>query len=188
MSTLHDSEITVLLEQVRQGNSNAREELAQAVQKHLRAIASRCVGGQDETHTLHPTALVNEAYVKLLNSNSIERCENRVHFFATAAAAMQHILVDHARKRNTQKRGAGFQRVALDQILACYELADIDVLALDSAIEQLWQVDSRKAKIVQLRFFAGLTIEETAQQLGISESTVQADWRAARAFLRSRLQ
>jgi RNA polymerase sigma factor (TIGR02999 family) len=188
MSAPSHGPITELLNTARQGDTSAQSELGTVVYQQLRAIAHRLTGRQADSHTLHPTALVNQAYVKLLNSGTMEKCPNRHYFFASAARAMRQVLTDHARQKNAAKRGGQCQRVALDYVLQYLHDEKIDTLALTEALDQLEARDPRKAEVVQLRFFAGLTMSEIAEYLGVSRATVELDWRAARAFLRLNLQ
>jgi RNA polymerase sigma factor (TIGR02999 family) len=133
-------------------------------------------------HTLQTTALVNEAYVRLIDQKHVE-CENRTQFFAIAAQLMRHVLVDHARSRQYLKRGGGALKVSLDEAMAVIEERTSDLIALDDALNSLAAIDSRKVKVVELRFFGGLSVEETAAALNISPVTVMRDWRMAKAWL-----
>ncbi len=137
-------------------------------------------------HTLQPTALVNEAYLRLVDGTRVE-WQNRAHFFGIAARAMRQILVDHARELAAAKRGGGWQRVTLDERLDVVSEGEIDVVDLDAALSQLAEMDVRMARIVELRFFAGLTAEEVAEVLDISRRTVQREWRVARMWMRREL-
>lgn len=188
MPAIAAGEITQLLKDVRGGDPQSQARLAAIVYDQLYAMACRATGGQADHHTLNPTALVNEAFVKLIKANTLDMAPNRQYFFAAAARAMRQILADHARKKYAAKRGGGRVRVALDQVLEYLQQQNIDMLSLSEALEELEQRDSRKAQVVQLRFFGGLTMPEIAEHLCVSSGTVELDWRTARAFLRLRLQ
>jgi RNA polymerase sigma factor (TIGR02999 family) len=160
----------------------AAERWIPLVYEELRRLAARSIRNQPPGHTLQPTALVHEAYLKL--AEGPERLwRDRTHFLATAATAMRHILVDHARARDAEKRGGGWRRITLDDRLGAQPGADIDLLCLDEALEKLAALDGRKARVIELRFFAGLSIEETAEALEVSHMTVSNDWRFARAWI-----
>lgn len=177
-----NGELTNWLSAWRQGDLSARDRLVDAVYPELRAIAQRQLGGERAGHTLQATALVNEAYMRLSGLERIE-WKDRVHFVHMAARVMREVLVDHARRRAAHKRDGG-ERVSL----TCIDLADgtgtgIDVAALDGALEALERIDAGKARIIELRYFGGLTIEETAEALGSSPATVKRQWQVARAWL-----
>lgn len=148
----------------------------------LRALARRVMQGESGDHTLQPTALVHEVYLKLLRGEDLE-VRDRSHFFAIAARAMRRVLVDHAAARATQKRGGGQERISLNSRIDGGNASVPDVLVLDEAIEELRQVKERVASVVELRFFAGMTVAETATALDISARTVADDWAFARAWL-----
>jgi RNA polymerase sigma factor (TIGR02999 family) len=188
MTRQSPGEITQLLHDAGAGNEDAKAELGALVYQQLRGIAFRLVGNQADVHTLHPTALVHEAFVKLVESGTMEKSPNRRYFFASAARAMRQILADHARNKNALKRGGGQQRLELDRVLKYLHEKQIDTLGLTEALEELERRDPRKADVVQMRFFTGLTMNEIAEYLGVSRPTVELDWRAARAFLRLNLQ
>jgi RNA polymerase sigma-70 factor (ECF subfamily) len=152
----------------------------------LRQIAAAYLRTERRDHTLQPTALVNEAFIKLAERTGAA-WNDQAHFRASAAAAMRQILVDHARRRGTDKRGGGWMKVSLDSGVAIGAGMDIDVLALDEALAQLHALDSRKARVVELRFFAGMTCDEAAEVVGVASKTAEADWYMARAWLRRRL-
>jgi RNA polymerase sigma factor (TIGR02999 family) len=151
----------------------------------LRGLAAAYLHRERGDHTLQPTALVHEAYVKLADGKSAWR--SQTHFQALAANAMRQILVDHARARATQKRGGDWVRVTLSAAVASGGGTDVDVLALDEALRSLAELDARKARVVELRFFGGLTCAEAAEEVGVSPKTAEADWYFARAWLRARL-
>jgi RNA polymerase sigma factor (TIGR02999 family) len=178
---------TALLDRLRRGEPGAAEELLPRIYEQLREVAQREMGSERPEHTLQPTALVHEAWMRLSNGSGDEPFEDRAHFVAIAASAMRRVLVDHARRRGAQKRGAGLERMPLDEIVSEIEKQAHDLLALDVALEKLSARDGELARIVELRFFAGLTVEETGRVLGLSAPTVQRRWRTARAWLRGEL-
>lgn len=160
----------------------SRPEWTTLVYSELRRLAEKAFRDQPKAHTLQPTALVHEAYVKLA-ARGDEPWTDRDHFLATAATAMRHILVDHARARAAAKRGGARQRVTLDEGLQASKERDVDLLVLNEALESLAEIEERKAKVIELRFFAGLSLEETAKALGVSAVTVSNDWRFGRAWI-----
>ena len=168
------------------GDEEALERLIPAVEAELRRIASRCMQHERREHSLQATALVNEAYLRLVDVQRI-RWQDRAHFLAMSARLMRRVLVDHARARGYQKRGGGGVKVTLIEELAVTDEAAHDVVGLDDALTALAAFDQRKAKIVELRFFGGLSVEETAAVLGVSTDTVSRDWKLARAWLRREL-
>jgi RNA polymerase sigma factor (TIGR02999 family) len=174
-------DITVLLAAWREGDELARTRLAEAVYDELRLIAQRHLRRERAGHSLTPTALVHEAYLKLVDQRRVA-WQNRMQFFAIAARVMRRVLVDHARARAALKRGAGVS-IALDEVDVAAAPRDVDVLALDIALQQLAAVDERQCQLVELRFFAGLTVDETATVLGVAPITVKRDWALARAWL-----
>jgi RNA polymerase sigma-70 factor, ECF subfamily len=177
--------VTRLLHELQAGREGASDELAAVVYRELHDLAARFMRQERGDHTLQPTALVHEAYMRLLGSQS-GTWQNRSHFFGIAAQAMRRILVDHARRRQAGKR-AGGERVTLDDALAAAPEASVDLVALDEALSKLGALDPRQAQVVELRFFGGLDVEQTAEALGISVSTVKRDWTFARAFLQREL-
>jgi RNA polymerase sigma factor (TIGR02999 family) len=179
------SEATRLLERFAAGDRQAADLLLPLVYAELRRQAARAMGGERADHTLQPTALVHEAYLRLFDAPA--SFESRAHFVRVAARAMRNVLVDHARARGAQKRGDGRERVALDGVLAAYEERDLDVLALHEALERLLELDEPLGRLVELRFFAGLSIAQTAEVLGSSTATVERHWRVARLWLRREL-
>lgn len=156
------------------------------VYNELRALAESYLKQERPDHTLQATALVHEAYMKLIKQEDVE-WQNRAHFFGVAAQAIRRILVDHARHHQRAKRGGGRQRVQLDEDVALLDQSDLDLLALDEAMEKLAEFHERASRVVELRFFGGLSREEAAEFLGISLRTVSDDWRMARAWLRREL-
>jgi RNA polymerase sigma factor (TIGR02999 family) len=180
MADTHD--VTELLLAWRQGDDSALQRLMPMVYDELRRIAHRQMGGERAGHVLQTTALVNEAYLRLIDSSRVE-WQNRAHFFAVSSQLMRRVLVDFARSRNYQKRGGGALQVSLTDCLAEAEKPSTDLLALDDALTALAQTDERSSRVVELRFFGGLSIEETAEALGISPETVKRDWNWAKAWL-----
>lgn len=177
------SELTQLLRDWSAGNSAARDELVGIVYGPLRDIAQRHLQRERDGHTLQPTALVNELYLRLVDQRQVE-WNDRMHFFAVAAQVMRRILVDHARRRNSDKRGGGITPLTLGAALDVASGDNIDVVALDTALEQLASIFPQQARIVELRFYGGLTIEETAVAMNVSPATVSREWTMARAWLR----
>jgi RNA polymerase sigma factor (TIGR02999 family) len=180
------SQVTELLRDWSAGRQEARDELLRLVYDPLRAIAERHLYREREGHTLQPTALVHELYLRLVDQRSVE-WNGRMHFFAVAAQVMRRILVDHARRRKSEKRGGGVSPVTIGAALDVASVENFDVIALDDALEGLEKVFPQQAKLVELRFYGGLTIDETAGVLGISAATVSREWTMARAWLRRAL-
>jgi RNA polymerase sigma factor (TIGR02999 family) len=180
-------QITVWLTEWRQGDERARDRLFEVVHPQLRQLASRFLHHERNDHTLEPNALVNELCVRLLGAEPITY-EARTHFFAIAAQTMRRILIDHARARIAEKRGGGQHQVSLSAVDEWSPVAqNEDLLALDTALSKLETLDPRAARVVELRFFGGLTEDEVADVIGISTITVKRDWKAARAWLMGRL-
>jgi RNA polymerase sigma factor (TIGR02999 family) len=179
-------EITVLLAQFAKGDEGAISKLLPLVYDELHRLAASYMRRERPDHTLQPTALVNEAYLKLLEQHDAN-WQNRAHFFGVAAQLMRRILIDHARGHLRAKRGAG-QKVALDEALAFSEEQSGELVALHEALERLEKLDARQGRIVELRFFGGLTLEETASVLDISPKTVERDWQVAKAWLNMELK
>lgn len=175
------TEVTRLLQRARRGESVA-DELMPLIYRQLRQLARRWMQSERAGHTLQPTALVHEAWLQLVGSGD-GAWQNRAHFFAAAAIVVRRILVEHARSRRSQKRGGGRQRVPLDGSEAAAAGVDEQVLRVDEALERLAALDPDKARLVELRFFAGLTNREIAEAMGISERTVARNWDFARAWL-----
>ncbi len=175
-------DITILLAELRAGDRSAESKLMPLVYYELRRLARRFMRAERPGHTLQPTALVHEAYLRLAGQREIT-WQNRAHFFGVAAQLMRRILVDHARARQAEKRGGHEQRVSLDEALEYTEGKAGDLVALDGALDRLAERDPRQGRVVELRFFAGLTEKEAAEVLGISVRTVKRDWHVARAWL-----
>jgi RNA polymerase sigma factor (TIGR02999 family) len=175
-------DVTTLLVAWRNGEPAALERLVPLVRDELHRIAARCMRGERRDHTLQATALVNEAYVRLVDVQRID-WQDRAHFLAMSARLMRRVLVDHARARNYQKRGGGALRVTLVEGLEGSDERAPDLVALDDALETLAQFDERKSRVVELRFFGGLSVEEAAAVLDVSPETIMRDWKVAKAWL-----
>jgi RNA polymerase sigma factor (TIGR02999 family) len=178
----HPEEATKLLLAWGQGDQGALERLVPLVHDELCRIARRCMAGERVGHSLQATALVNEAYLRLIDVSHVD-WQNRAHFLAVSARLMRRILVDHARSRNYKKRGGGAQRVSFDEGLVVAVEPGQDLIALHDALTALAKVDARKSQVVELRFFGGLSVEETAEALHVSTDTVTRDWKVAKVWL-----
>jgi RNA polymerase sigma-70 factor, ECF subfamily len=176
-------QITRLLLQWGQGDEAALEHLMPLVYKDLRKVAGHLLRNERLNHTLQATALVNEAYLRLADDNKLP-WQNRTHFFAVASRVMRHVLVDHARHRKRNKRGTGMELLPLDEAVAFAPTTSSHILALNDALDQLAKTDLRKARVVEMRYFGGLTSEEIAAILQTSPNTVTRDWNMAKAWLR----
>lgn len=181
----HD--ITGLLQAWRLGDASARELLIPLLQRELHRIASHHMAIQRPGHTLQTTALVNEAYLRLIDAKRVG-WHDRSHFLAACSQIMRHILVDHARARKATKRGGGIAALPLEEACVVSPEPNTDLVALDEALDKLAKHDPRRAKVVEMRFFGGLSVEETAAALGISEESVLRDWRLARVWLARELR
>jgi RNA polymerase sigma-70 factor (ECF subfamily) len=175
-------EITVLLKAWRGGDEQALEKLTPQVYRELHRAAQRCMARERDGHTLQTTALINELYLRLSDLKLID-WQNRAHFFALCALQMRRILTDQARARHSHKRGDGARPVSLDVVPLVAPEPSADVLAVDEALTALAKVDERKSRMVEMRFFGGLSVEETAEVLKVSQETVARDWRLAKAWL-----
>ena len=175
-------EVTSLLAAWGKGDQNALNELMPLVYNELHRMARRAWIGQNHANTLQPTALLNEAYLKLAGAENAS-FQNRCHFFAVASTAMRQILVNHAKSRLAGKRGSGQIKVSIDDVQLAVNQEAAEVVALHEALERLEAVDARKSRVVEMRYFGGLSIEETAEALGVSVITVNRDWRLARTWL-----
>lgn len=175
-------EITALLLKWSKGDGDALDQLIPAVYPELRRIARRYMSRENVGHTLQTSALINEAYLRLVDQQAVE-WQDRAHFFAVAARVMRNILIDHARKYLYNKRGAGAQHIGLDDAAALKYDRAAEFIELDSALNSLGEIDPRKLRIVELRFFGGLTVDETAEVMKLSPITINRDWRSARAWL-----
>jgi len=174
--------VTHLLAAWSNGDEHALNELMPLVYAELHRIARRAWSGQDHGNTLQPTALINEAYLKLVSAEK-SAFQDRKHFFAVASIAMRHILVNHAHSSLAAKRGGGRSNVSLDEVEPAVHREAAEVVALHEALQALHGIDSRKSRVVEMRYFGGLSIEETAEALGVSVVTVNRDWRLARTWL-----
>jgi RNA polymerase sigma-70 factor (ECF subfamily) len=175
-------DVTILLRAWSGGDKNALDRLAPLVYRELRRIAGRMMAAERPNHTLQATALVNEAYVRLVDTREV--CwQDRAHFFALCARAMREILIDYARARASAKRGGGEVALELDEGLIAGKSLEANLLQLDDALKRLEQFDPRKCQVVELRYFGGLSLEETAEALKVSTKTVQRDWNLARGWL-----
>jgi RNA polymerase sigma-70 factor (ECF subfamily) len=182
MAALSPQDVTQLLQAWNNGEQAAFEQLIPLVYNELHRLAHRFMGRERNEHTLQSTALVHEAYERLLNLKNVT-WQNRAHFFAVSAQLMRRILVDYARSRSYAKRGGEWRQVPLNEAVAVFPDRRTDIVALDDALRTLADLDSRKARVVEMRFFGGLSIKETAEALNVSEETVLRDWRLAKVWL-----
>lgn len=182
MGSSSSQPVTELLARWKSGDVSARDALVPLVYDELRRIARRCLSSQSSSNTLQPTALVHEAYLRLARRDSID-WQGRAHFFALSAQMMRQILVDHARKHAAAKRGSNAVTVVVDEASAVSKVRNLDLIALDDAMKRLASLDPRQCQIVELRFFGGLSIEETAQTVNISPATTKREWATARLWL-----
>ncbi len=180
------SQFTMMLDLAQEGDAAALDELMPVVYQELRRLAGQILRSERADHTLQATALVNEAYVRLVGAESVN-WQNRAHFFGAAATAIRRILIDHARSRGRLKRGGARSPAPLDEALLVSPERDVRLLELNDALTRLAEASPQKARVVELRFFGGLTEDETAEVLGVSTRTVTRDWRFARAWLHSRM-
>jgi RNA polymerase sigma factor (TIGR02999 family) len=171
-----------LLVRWREGDRHALDDLLPLVYDELHRLAGYYMRGERPSHTLQTSALVNEAYLRLAGAEDIQ-WQNRAHFFAISAQVMRHILVDHARRRNKEKRGGVVQKVELDEAMLVSDERAAEVVALDDALKSLAKIDPRKSQLVELRFFGGMSIDETAEVMQVSPGTVMRDWTIAKAWL-----
>ena len=187
MTTISQTGVTDLLVHWSEGDQEALNKLIPLVYDELHKLASRYLRRERRDHTLQTTAVVHEAYLKLVNQRDAN-FENRLHFFAVAAQIMRRILVDYARRHHASKRGGDLYKLSLDEALVTSEEKGADLLALDEALERLAAIDPRQSRVVELRIFTGLTLEETAQALNISPSTVRREWSMAKAWLHRQIK
>ncbi|HEY6242843.1 MAG TPA: sigma-70 family RNA polymerase sigma factor [Pyrinomonadaceae bacterium] len=185
MSALPE-EITQLLLKWSKGDDAALDHLIPLVYPELRKLARRYMGRQDPAHTLQTSALINEAYLRLVDQQAVE-WQDRAHFFAAAAQMMRHILIDHARSHRYAKRGAGAQHIPLDDVTVVSQERAAELIALNDALTRLAKIDQRKGQIVELRFFGGLTVDETAEVMKLAPITIKREWRSAKAWLHSEI-
>jgi len=181
------SDVTRILSQIEQGDPSAAEELLPLVYDELRKLAAQKMAQEKPGQTLQATALVHEAYIRLVDIEKARHWNSRGHFFAAAAEAMRRILVDGAKRKKTAKRGGDLARAHLEDARIEAPNRNVDLIALDEALDELAAHDARKADLVKLRYFAGLTIRQAAEVLGISDSTADADWAYAKSWLRVRI-
>jgi RNA polymerase sigma factor (TIGR02999 family) len=186
MSSAPSHEITALLQAWNGGDEQALQRLTPLIYEELHRAAKRCLSGGRRDQTLQATALINELYLRVIGMNRIS-WQNRAHFLAICARQMRWILTDFYRAKRYQKRGAGAERVSLDESAVLSQEAGRDLLAIDEALTRLGTIDQRKAQVVELRFFGGLSVKETAEVLKVSSDTVMRDWKLARAWLLSEL-
>jgi RNA polymerase sigma factor (TIGR02999 family) len=187
MSQTSSQNLTQMLVQLSEGNSQMVEDILPLIYNELRKLAGNYLRRERSDHTLQPTALVHEAYIKLIDQTQV-KWQNRAHFFGIAANIMRRILVDYARQHKAEKRGGAAEKLPLEEeILIVSEGKSAELLALDEALENLAKMDPQKSKIVELRYFGGLSVEETAEVLGVSEITVKRHWRMAKAWLYGQL-
>jgi RNA polymerase sigma factor (TIGR02999 family) len=181
---MSEQPITHLLQQLRDGKLGTTDELLPIVYDELRSLAKNYLSRERSNHTLQPTALVHEAYVRLIGQNSEIAWENRAHFFGVAARLMREVLIDYARARNRQKRGGEFKtQIALDAAVSFSNQNELDIVAVDDALTKLENLDERQGRIVEMKFFGGMTIEEIAEVLSISAATVKREWSSAKLLL-----
>jgi RNA polymerase sigma factor (TIGR02999 family) len=176
------ADVTALLVSWSHGDRRALEELMPLVYGELRRLAGSCLRRERPGHTLQSTAIVHEAFLRLVNQNDVE-WRSRAHFYGIAAQMIRRILVDHARAHHAEKRGAGAVRVELAEAMAVSPAGEVDLVGLDNALERLAALDERQSRIVELRFFTGLSVDETAEVMGISPATIKREWSSARAWL-----
>lgn len=182
-----ESQVARLLEAMSAGSGNAAAELLPLVYEDLRRVAGSLLSREARGHTLQPTALVHEAYMRLAGQRSAG-WEGRVQFVSVAAGVMRRVLVDHARARKANKRGGGAPVLSVEDGVAAFERTEVDLVALDEALISLAELDERKARLIELRFFGGLEVEHAARLLGVPVRTAERDWAFARAWLRDRLK
>jgi RNA polymerase sigma factor (TIGR02999 family) len=187
MNDADPANITQMLIDLTDGNAEVVNQILPHIYDELRRLASSYLRRERSDHTLQPTALVHEAYMKLIDQKKV-RWQNRAHFFGIAAQVMRRILLDHARKHNAEKRGGEAEKMPIEEeILVVSHAKSAELIALDDALESLASLDEQKAKIVELRYFGGLSIEETAEVLGVSVPTINRQWRIAKAWLYSQI-
>jgi RNA polymerase sigma-70 factor, ECF subfamily len=179
--------LTMILGRARAGDERARGELIALIYDELRRVASRLMRRERAGHTLSPTAVVHEAVIRLLGEAVFDRAADRSFLFASAARAMREVLIDHARRRATARRGGGMRRVPLDSVVDYFQGQGLDVVAVHEALDRLAALDGRQAQVITLRYFGGMTVAEVAAALGVSVATTEQDWRLARAWLAGQL-
>jgi RNA polymerase sigma-70 factor (ECF subfamily) len=187
MTEAQTESVTRLLIELTRGNQAAIDALLPLIYDELRSLAANYLRRERPDHTLQPTALVHEAYMRLVNQTRVN-WQNRAHFFGVAAQMMRRILVDHARAHKAGKRGADFQKLSLDENIDKAVERSAELIALDDALQELAEIDEQKSRIIELRYFGGLSEEETAEVLGVAPVTVKRHWRMAKAWLYGRLR
>jgi RNA polymerase sigma factor (TIGR02999 family) len=180
--------VTLLLERAHAGDERARDELIALIYGELHQVASGLMRRERPDHTLSPTAVVHEAVIRLLGGSVFDKAPDRGFLFASAARAMREVLIDHARRRATDRHGGGRRRVPLDAMVDYFHEQGVDLVAVHEALDRLAELDGRQAQVVTLRYFGGLTVPEVAAALGVSVGTVERDWRIARAWLSNQLR
>jgi len=183
-----EQNVTTLLNKIRAGSADAPDQLFEMIHAELYRLAQNAMGGQRKDHTLQPTALLHEAWIRLFGANDLDRIEDRDHLLRVAARAMRSILVDHSRRRDAGKRGGNRQRVPFDAVLDYFSKQRLDVQAIHEALEDLEKLHAQQATIMTLRIIGGFTAQEVAERLGITLSKVESEYRLARAWLRKRLK
>lgn len=186
MTTPTPQEVTQLLADWGRGNQAALQDLMPLVYDELRHIAARYLRKERPDHTLQTTALVHEAYLRLIDQKN-SNWQNRAQFFGIAAQMMRRILVDHARSQHAEKRGGGARKLSLDEAIALADEREVDLIALDDALKMLEAIDAQQSRVVELRFFGGLSVQETAEVLGVSPATIKREWSMAKAWLHREL-
>jgi RNA polymerase sigma factor (TIGR02999 family) len=188
MSEDNLGELSTLLVAIRGGDQQARERLVALIYDHLRQMARRMLRRERPDHSLQPSALVNEALLRILRGNTLLAAPDRCYLFAAAAQAMRRVLIDHARRRRAATRSGPGIRIPLDEALGAYQQQGLDLLDLQEALERLARKYPRPARVVELKFFGGLSMPDIAVVLGVSDTTVEADWRLARAWLHGQMR
>ncbi len=181
-------DLTVLLERTRAGDDRAKGEVIALVYEELRRVAAHLMRRERPDHTLPPTAVVHEAVIRMLGEGVLDRAADRNFLFAAAARSMREILIDHARRRSADRRGGGRHRVPLDLVVDYFQSQELNIIAVHEALDRLAQFNERQSQVITLRYFGGLTVPEVARALGVSEFTVERDWRFARAWLHGQLR
>ena len=187
MDGVPEGEVTHAIREVRSGDASAKDRLVRLVYDELRTMAAHLMRRERPDHTMQATDLADEAFVRLEMGNAFARSSSRRHLFGSASQAMREVLVDHARRRSAEKRGGSARRLPLDAVLDRFEEANLDLLSLHEALDHLASLHERPARVVTLRFFGGLRWEAIAEELGVSLSTVESDFRVARAWVRRRM-
>ncbi len=182
------SDLTLILGKARAGDEQARSDVVSVIYDELRRVASRLMSRERTNHTLSPTAVVHEAVIRLLGEEVFDRAADRSFLFSSAARAMREVLIDHARRRKASRRGGGWKRVPLDQIVDYFEEQGLDVVAIHESLDRLAEMNERQAQVMTLRYFGGLTVPQVAAALDVSIATVERDWRLARAWLGTQLE